>query len=224
MHCERASFTIILIPLILLAATVASSYLTGSAYGQLPPQTSPPPESLCSGTGSGNRVITGTPNPDTLIGTSINNLITGLGGDDRINGCDGNDSINGNADNDGIAGGTGHDQLNGNEGDNLIQGDSGNDLLSGGSGINTLTGGPGRDSFICSPDGETTVTDFVAGIDTMSGPCILAQATLSTSEMTASTSTSDTENSSSDQEESDVLADIEEDRTYKALGKRAESN
>jgi RTX calcium-binding nonapeptide repeat (4 copies) len=204
--------------------------LIGALEKQMNPSTpppsppSPPPASACVGTGSGNRVITGTPNPDTLIGTSINNLITGLGGDDRINGCDGNDSINGNADNDGIAGGTGHDQLNGNEGDNLIQEDSGNDLLSGGSGINTLTGGPGRDSFICSPDGETTVTDFVAGIDTMSGPCILAQATLSTSEMTASTSTSDTENSSSDQEESDVLADIEEDRTYKALGKRAESN
>jgi hypothetical protein len=155
--------------------TVASSYLTGSAYGQLPPQTSPPPESLCSGTGSGNRVITGTPDPDTLIGTAINNLINGLGGDDRINGCAGNDTINGNTDDDGMAGGPGNDALNGNEGDDVMQGDSGNDLLSGGPGINVLTGGPGRDSFVCSPDGETTITDFVPGTDTMSGPCILSQ-------------------------------------------------
>ena len=60
----------------------------------------------------------------------------------------------------------------------------------------------------------------------MSGPCILAQAASSASEAGASTltSTSDTENSNSAQDVSDVLADIEEDRTYKALGKRAESN
>ena len=60
----------------------------------------------------------------------------------------------------------------------------------------------------------------------MSGPCILAQATLSALEMAASTSTltSDTENSDSDQDESDMLAHIEEDRTYKALGKRGESD
>lgn len=64
------------------------------------------------------------------------------------------------------------------------------------------------------------------GIDTMTGPCILAQATLSASEMAASTSilTLDTENNSSDQDEFNVLADTEEDRTYKALGKRAESD
>jgi len=55
----------------------------------------------------------------------------------------------------------------------------------------------------------------------MSGPCILAQAASSASE--AEASTSDTENSIGFQDESDVIADIEEHRTYKALGKRAES-
>lgn len=62
-----------------------------------------------------------------------------------------------------------------------MQGDSGNDQLSG---------GPGRDSFVCSPDGESTVTDFVAGTDTMSGPCILTDATQG-----ASTSIADNSNS-----------------------------
>ena len=89
-----------------------------------------------SGTGSGNRVITGTSDPDTLIGTAINNLIDGVGADDRINGCAGNDSINGNIDDDGIAGGPGHDALEGGEGDDVIKGDSGNDQLSGGPGVN----------------------------------------------------------------------------------------
>lgn len=136
----------------------------------------PPPNSSC-GPGSGNRVITGTPDPDTLIGTAVNNLISGLAGDDRINGCAGNDSINGNTDDDGIAGGPGNDALDGSEGDDVIQGGEGNDLLAGGPGINVLTGGPGRDSFVCSADATTTVTDFVPGTDTMSGPCILADAT-----------------------------------------------
>jgi RTX calcium-binding nonapeptide repeat (4 copies) len=187
---------------------------------------SPPPASLCSGTGTGNRVITGTSDPDTLIGTTINNFISGLGADDRINGCAGNDSINGNTDDDGIAGGAGHDSLEGNEGDDVIKGDSGNDQLSGGPGINVLTGGPGRDFFICSTNGETTITDFVPNFDVMSGPCILAQAASSASEAEASTSTleSNTEHNIGVQNESDVLADIEKERTYKALGKRAESD
>lgn len=182
----------------------------------------PPPDSSC-GPGSGNRVITGTPDPDTLIGTAVNNLISGLAGDDRINGCAGNDSINGNTGDDGIAGGPGHDALDGNEGDDVIQGGEGNDLLLGGPGINVLTGGLGRDSFVCSPDGETTITDFVQRTDVMSGPCILANAgTLSAA--VEEGSTSDTENRFNAQEGSDVLEDIENDRAYTALGKHAEND
>ncbi len=144
-------------------------------FGETPPTPpSPPPASDCVGTGSGNTRITGTPGPDTLIGTNGLNTMSGLEGDDRINGCAGSDRIDGNADNDGIAGGPGNDNLNGNAGNDLIQGDSGNDQLSGGAGINMLTGGPGRDSFICSPNSETTITDFEQGVDRMSGPCILA--------------------------------------------------
>jgi len=150
--------------------------LIGALEKQLPSDSppTPPPASDCVGTGSGNSVITGTADPDTLIGTNGVNSISGLGGNDRINGCAGSDRIDGNADNDGIAGGPGNDVLNGNAGNDLIQGDEGNDQLSGGAGINTLTGGPGRDSFICSPNSETTITDFEAGVDRITGPCILA--------------------------------------------------
>ena len=79
--------------------------------------------------------------------------------------------------NDGIAGGSHNDDLSGNDGDDVIQGDSGNDRLAGGTGLNFLTGGSGRDIFICDPQGETHVTDFEPRTDSMSGPCILSDAT-----------------------------------------------
>jgi RTX calcium-binding nonapeptide repeat (4 copies) len=148
---------------------------------------SPPPASDCTGTGSGSSVITGTSDPDTLVGTSGNNVISGLEGDDLINGCAGGDRIDGNAGDDGIAGGPGNDNLNGNEGDDIMQGDAGNDRLAGGAGVNTLTGGPGGDSFSCSPNSETTITDFEPGVDRMSGPCLLATE-VSTAALTANAS------------------------------------
>lgn len=56
---------------------------------QEPSPRSPLSASACLGSGSGNSVITDTPDPDTLIGTSGKNRVSGLGGDDRINGCAG---------------------------------------------------------------------------------------------------------------------------------------
>jgi hypothetical protein len=131
----------------------------------------PPPASECVGTGSRNKIITGTPDPDILIGTAGQNIINGRHGDDRINGCAGNDMISGNAENDGIAGGAGNDKLQGNEGNDAIQGDSGNDWISGGKGVNILTGGPGRDQFICGSKGDI-VTDFQLRQDRKSGNCL----------------------------------------------------
>jgi hypothetical protein len=63
--------------------------------------------------------------------------------------------------------------MSGNDGDDIMQGDSGNDRLAGGVGLNYLTGGPGRDLFVCSPQGETYVTDFARRTDAKIGPCIL---------------------------------------------------
>ena len=137
----------------------------------------PPPAASCIGSGSVNRLIIGTSDPDTLIGTSNNDDIRGLEGDDLINGCGGNDRINGGADNDGIAGGPQNDDLIGYGGDDIIRGDAGNDRIAGGPGTNVLTGGPGRDLFICSPESATTITDFVRGTDNFSGPCILSAPT-----------------------------------------------
>jgi Ca2+-binding RTX toxin-like protein len=137
--------------------------------------TIPPPDSTCIGSGSGNRIITGTPGPDTFIGTSGNNIINGLAGNDAINGCSRNDMINGGDEDDGIAGSSGNDILHGDNGDDMVDGGSGNDQIFGYSGVNTLTGGAGRDVFICGPNGDT-ITDFKPGEDTRSGNCILGPA------------------------------------------------
>jgi hypothetical protein len=167
--------------------------LIGALEKQMPSSPpSPPPASACIGTGSRDTVITGTPGPDTLIGTDGHNRISGLGGDDSINGCGNVDVINGGTGNDGIAGGPARDLLHGNEGDDIVQGDSGDDVIYGDAGINTLTGGPGRDIFFCSPEGETTITDFVPGVDTFRGPCILGTTTTTTaSPAESSTPTAD---------------------------------
>ena len=156
-----------------------------------------PPASDCTGVGNRNSVIIGTPDPDTLIGTNGQNTINGLGEGDRIHGCGANDRIMGSTGNDGIAGGSHNDDLSGNDGDDVIQGDSGNDRLAGGTGLNYLTGGSGRDAFICDPQGETYITDFEPRTDSLSGPCILpeattnaAQAEISTASTASTTSTS----------------------------------
>jgi Ca2+-binding RTX toxin-like protein len=187
--------------------------LIGALEKQLPSDSppTPPPATDCVGTGGGNSVITGTPDPDTLIGTNGVNSISGLGGNDRINGCAGSDRIDGNADNDGIAGGPGNDVLNGNAGNDLIQGDEGNDQLSGGAGINTLTGGPGRDSFSCSPNSETTITDFEPGIDRITGPCILA------TEGSTATLTANTSETALETQGEEGSTEIEEEETSEAV-------
>jgi hypothetical protein len=224
--------------------------LIGALEKQINPSTptppsppSPPPASACIGTGNRDSRIIGTPGPDTIIGTDGHNIISGLGGDDSINGCGNVDSISGNAGNDGIAGGPARDRLHGDEGDDIVQGDAGDDVIFGDAGVNTLTGGPGRDIFFCSPEGETTITDFVPGVDRFSGPCMRADGTSSASEeagasasdtsasdtsasdtSASDTSASDTRNgfNAQDRSGSDVSADIERDRTYKALEKRLE--
>jgi hypothetical protein len=140
------------------------------------PPPPPPAEACVTGSATKNSVIIrGTDGPDTLIGNSRTNIISGLGVDDRINGCAGADIINGNDGNDGIAGGDGNDLLHGGPGDDIVQGDAGNDVIFGDAGHNVLTGGPGRDVFFCSPEGDI-ITDFVPGIDIKRGNCTLATA------------------------------------------------
>jgi Calcineurin-like phosphoesterase/RTX calcium-binding nonapeptide repeat (4 copies) len=75
--------------------------------------------------GSGDDIIIGTPNADT---------IRGLAGDDCIFGMDGDDHIEGDGGNDVIYGGRGDDRVSGNPNADILFGDAGNDVLNGGNG------------------------------------------------------------------------------------------
>lgn len=80
---------------------------------------------------------------DTVIGSTISELILGNDGQDSISSGEGNDTL---------FGGKGNDQLFGGEGD---------DFLSGDRDIDTLTGGQGSDTFALSTGGGLDIiTDF----------------------------------------------------------------
>jgi Ca2+-binding RTX toxin-like protein len=57
---------------------------------------------------------------DTMIGSTIAQILNGGDGDDKIYGEGGNDTLNGDAGNDTLEGGTGADKLNGGTGDNTL--------------------------------------------------------------------------------------------------------
>lgn len=79
--------------------------------------------------------IDGTPNADTLSGTSSDDVINGLAGNDTLAGFEGNDTINGDAGNDRLLGGDGDDALNGGDNNDQLFGEGGADALDGGAGI-----------------------------------------------------------------------------------------
>ncbi len=74
--------------------------------------------------------INGSPNADTLTGTSADDVINGLGGNDKIDGGAGNDTIDGG------------------DGADIIKGGDGNDTITGGKGDDNIVGGAGQDTAI----------------------------------------------------------------------------
>lgn len=89
------------------------------------------------------------------------------------------ENVLGTAYNDTLTGNALANNLNGGAGDDLLSGGAGNDVLSGGTGADTITGGTGSDSIslgvdavedtvvFASGDGVDTITNFVAGTDTV---------------------------------------------------------
>lgn len=74
--------------------------------------------------------ITGSENPDTLLGTALADTLLALGGDDLLFGYDGNDLLNGGDGDDFLYGGSGDDTLVGGAGEDFFYGQSGNDVVS----------------------------------------------------------------------------------------------
>ena len=104
-------------------------------------------------------VKVGTPQSETINGTSEADIILGLAGINTLNGGGGNDLLCGGNSRDTLNGGAGHDTLDGANGNDTLKGEDGNDILRGNLGDDTLTGGNHADSFSGGP-GTDFATDF----------------------------------------------------------------
>ncbi len=130
--------------------------------------------------------ITGTSGADTIIGTTVNDVIYALGGNDSVNGGYGNDILYGGAGNDTLDGSYGADFLYGDDGNDVLfggygtytdylYGGAGNDTLEGGNGDDVLVGGLGRDHLLGGSGDDRFVYESVNdsnstyGIDVIDG-------------------------------------------------------
>jgi Ca2+-binding RTX toxin-like protein len=85
-----------------------------------------------------------------IIGSNLDDTITGAGGDDTLVGYSGNDIL---------IGGLGNDSLDGRQGDDTLDGDAGDDFLDMGEGGGTASGGAGSDTL------ESTFSDRANGVN-----------------------------------------------------------
>ncbi len=98
-------------------------------------------------------------------GDDVNTLLPSSQ-DDRLYGMGGNDVIRGSAGSDYIEGGAGADELYGDEQGDVLLGGEGVDLLAGGAGTDFLAGGPGSDVFVWNTgDGDDVIGDYDDGGD-----------------------------------------------------------
>ncbi len=94
-----------------------------------------------------NDTLTGNDTANNLQGGLGDDVIDGAGGSDVLDGGAGNDTLNGGSANDYLIGMAGNDTLNGDAGNDLLEGGAGNDTLNGGVGDDTLKGGAGDDTL-----------------------------------------------------------------------------
>lgn len=96
---------------------------------------------------------------NTILGTPLNNNITGGRAADTLNGGGGNDTL---------TGGGGSDILTGSTGDDTLSGGTGNDTLSGGAGRDTMEGGTGADIFVfATGDSSSAIFDEITGFSSV---------------------------------------------------------
>lgn len=111
---------------------------------------------------SGDDIIRGTGENDTISALDGDDIVFGAGGDDSIKGGLGDDLLIGGAGDDALIGNVGDDILMGQIGNDNLSGNAGNDVLIGGQGEDLLSGGGGRDvfSFTNMSEAGDVITDF----------------------------------------------------------------
>ena len=107
--------------------------------------------------------LTGGHGDDTLVGSSVANVLTGGPGDDVLKGQEGNDSIFGGTGEDTLSGGDGNDTLSGLSSDDVLVGGEGNDSLDGGLDGDSLKGGPGVDAVTYAGRSAVVIVSIGAG-------------------------------------------------------------
>jgi Ca2+-binding RTX toxin-like protein len=109
----------------------------------------------------------GTPENDSLAGSSAADFLLALAGDDAIASMAGGDRADGGAGEDTLDGAAGRDSLIGGSGNDLLLGGPGADTLAGGAGNDTLRGDAGWDSISGGAGHDQLVGDL--GNDTLVG-------------------------------------------------------
>lgn len=113
---------------------------------------------------SGNSVLIGTGENNTLNSGSEDSYLMGLGGNDTLRGGNGDDYLYGGEGDDTLSGNGGDDILYGEEGDDTLNGGDGVDHLYGGTGNDTLYGGSGADTYyIGAEDGNDIINNSDCG-------------------------------------------------------------
>lgn len=123
---------------------------------------------------SGNDILQGSLDNDTLYGLEGNDRLYGSFGDNILDGGEGNDHLRSDNGNDTLLGGAGDDVLVDFGGSNIVDGGTGDDNItmntdytsSYTSTINILTGGTGKDTYyldLYNVGQSTIITDFAAG-------------------------------------------------------------
>ncbi|MDP9420312.1 MAG: hypothetical protein M3P53_09240 [Actinomycetota bacterium] len=115
--------------------------------------TTTPVGPLCFGEPAGPRANGGV----VIIGTEVDDVLTGSAGPDLVCALGGNDDVRGQAGDDRLDGGAGDDQLFGGEGNDELRGDAGADNVFGEAGDDQLFGGADNDGLLVGGDGADTI-------------------------------------------------------------------
>ena len=99
-------------------------------------------------------VLSGLKGKDTIYGGLGNDTIRSGNDNDFVNGADGRDLLLGGNGNDSLYGGVGIDTIGGGSGNDLIEGNEERDILFGHNGNDTLEGGTGNDILVGGNDSD----------------------------------------------------------------------
>jgi Ca2+-binding RTX toxin-like protein len=111
--------------------------------------------------------VHGGPGPDTVTGTSNDDLLNGGDGDDDLDGEAGEDHLNGMVGDDALDGGPDDDEAEGGIGRDTVDGFAGEDELRGGDGDDTVRGGLDDDTV--NGEGGNDTVNGGAGEDELFG-------------------------------------------------------